>query len=298
MNSFEYYNPVKVIFKENSIYEVGKVAVGYGKKALLVSYKDPVFLLDAITTVHNSLKESQIECVDYFNITANPTIAQARRGIEICKSNQIDFVIGLGGGSVMDCAKAIAAGVLYTGDIVNMFVFNHSHQTQNPPQNALPTIMISTLPATGSEMNPTAVLTNEQTQKKSYIWAESIYPKVAILDPVLTVGLPCYQTACGAIDTIAHVVEAYFNGNESNLILQDNMEEAVIHTVMETKLVVLTQPNNLQTRGVMMWAASIALNGWVNSGTMIFTPMHQLGHVLSAQYNATHGATLILLAIW
>ncbi|MBO5416209.1 MAG: iron-containing alcohol dehydrogenase [Clostridia bacterium] len=296
MNSFEYYNPVRVVFGEQTLNRVGETVAAYGKQALLVSYRNVSFMTKTIDRIHNLLERSGVSCVDCFVASANPLIEEAREGIELGKKHGVDVVIGLGGGSAMDCAKAISAGLLYgEQDIRNMFVFSHTEVKHIPPVKALPMVMIPTLPATGSEMNLCAVLTDGSTRRKSYIWAECLYPQVAIIDPEMTVSLPPYQTACGAIDTIAHVAEAYFNGNDSNLILQDKMEEGVIRSVMETLPVVMENPNDLQARGVMLWAASIALNGWVNSGTMIFTPMHQLGHVLSARFGATHGATLACL---
>lgn len=296
MNNFQYYNPVTVEFKENGLADAGAIVAKYGKKAMLVSYDNVSFFRDKIDILEKALSKNGVEVTEFFRICANPLISTAREGIEICKAKGVDVVIGFGGGSVMDSAKVIAAGVLYEhGDIKNMFVFSHSDPKQIPPTQSLPTIMISTLPATGSEMNLCAVMTDDETHKKSYVWADAIYPKVAILDPALTSGLPRYQTACGAIDTMAHIIEAYLNGNESNLILQDYVEEGAIRAVKETLPTVLAHPDDLQARGVMMWAATMALSGFINAGTMVFTPMHQMGHVLSAQYNATHGATLACL---
>ena len=126
-----------------------------------------------------------------------------------------------------------------------------------------------------------------------------MYPEIAILDPTLTVTLPPYQTACGAYDIIAHVIEAYFNGESDkyNMTLHDRMQLGVIRAVWETLPVVMECPEDLQARGVLMWAASIGLNGWLTSGTFGFTPMHQMGHVLSARYHATHGATLCCMMV-
>ena len=295
MNAFTYYNPVKVLFGEQNVAQVGECVAAFGQTALLVSYRNVSFMSQTIDSLHQSLQAAGVACVDCFVASPNPLIQEAREGIALGVAHGVDVVIGLGGGSAMDCAKAIAAGLACKRDVRDMCVFSHTVLTHTPPEAALPTVMIPTLPATGSEMNPCAVLTDGDTKQKSYIWADCLYPQVAIIDPTLTVSLPPYQTACGAIDTIAHVVEAYFNGNDSNLILQDYMEEGVISAVMETLPVVMANPNDLQARGVMLWAASIALNGWVNSGTMIFTPMHQLGHVLSARFGATHGATLACL---
>ena len=174
-----------------------------------------------------------------------------------------------------------------------MLMLSHSNITSIPPENTLPTVMIPTLPATGSEMNSTAVITEEESGKKSYVWAPALYPCVAIFEPKLTASLPPYQTACGAFDIAAHVIEAYLNGApDVDLTLHDKMQEGVIKATFESLEKVWKDPTNLQARGVLMWAASIALNGWLTSGTFGFTPMHQMGHALSAKYNATHGATL------
>ena len=294
MENFVYYNPVKVIFGVGSLNNIGVEAAIYGKKVMLVSYENPTFFENTINRIHNSLKENNVEYIDYFGVTANPLLSQAKKGVEICKENAMELVIGLGGGSVMDCAKIIAAGVVYPYDIEQMIMFSHSDITSIPPNDSLPTVMIPTLPATGSEMNPTAVITDDKTMKKSYVWEPScLYPKAAIMDPELTVSLPPYQTACGAFDIIAHVIEAYLNGRpDMNLTLQEHMQEGVVKAVMETLPVVWENPDDIQARGVLMWAASIALNGRLTSGTFGFTPMHQMGHVLSAQFGATHGATL------
>lgn len=293
MNDFTYFNPVKVEFKQNGLKDIGPIVAQYGKKCMIVSYSDVSFLQNRIDEMEASLRENGVEVIEFFKAVANPLISTARVGVEICKKEGVDVVIGFGGGSAMDSAKVIAAGAVYEhGDILNMFMFSHSDVKTIAPTKTLPTVMISTLPATGSEMNQCGVMTNDETHQKSYVWSDDIYPKVAILDPSLTVGLPKYQTSCGAIDTMAHIIEAYLNGNEANLIVQDHMEEGVIKAVMETLPYVLEHPTDLQARGVMQWAATVALSGFINAGTMIFTPMHQMGHVLSAQYNATHGATL------
>ena len=300
MQNFEYYNPVKVSFGEGTVLQTGSLCQGIGKHALLVSYDRVDYLRDVIATVEGSLSNVGISVTKYFAVTANPTMEQAEQGVLLAKEAKCDFVIGLGGGSVMDCAKVIAAGVLYPHDLTKMIMFSHSNIEQIAPTEALPTVMIPTLPATGSEMNPTAVITDERTGKKSYVWEPScLYPRLAILDPTLTVTLPAYQTACGAYDIIAHVIEAYFNGEDTryNMTLHDEMQLGVMRAVWKTLPKVLEYPADLQSRGVLMWAASIGLNGWLTSGTFGFTPMHQLGHVLSARYHATHGATLCCMIV-
>ena len=300
MEQFEYQNPVRVLFGEGNLDRIGEEAASYGKKALLVSYSSPVFFQNTLETIHTRLAESGVACLDFWEVTANPLLSQAEAGAAICRREKIDLVIGLGGGSVMDCAKVIAAGAVYPYEMRRMIKFSHSEGLDIPPTRSLPTIMIPTLPATGSEMNPTAVITDETIGKKSYVWEPScLYPKTAILDPTLTVGLTPYQTACGAFDIIAHVIEAYFNADDVhyNMDLHDRMQLGVIRAVWDNIPRVMEKPDDLQTRGVLMWAASIALNGWLTSGTFGFTPMHQMGHVLSARYHATHGATLCCMMV-
>lgn len=299
MNNFEYVNPVKVIFGEGVINQLGTNAAKYGKKAVIVSYNDVSFFGDMFDIMHQSLTGAGVEYRDYLAVTANPTLEQAQGGIDVCKSFNADIVIGVGGGSAMDCAKVIAAGVKYPHELNRMISFSHSEDWQIPPIEALPTIMIPTLPATGSEMNPTAVITDEETKRKSYVWApDCLFAKAALVDPSLGKTLPPYQTACGALDTIAHTLESYFNGEpQINLDLQDRLQEGLVKTVMENLPKVLQNPSDIQTRGVMQWASAIALNGWLLSGTYTWAPMHQLGHVISTRYNATHGATLSVIMI-
>ncbi len=301
MNSFDYFNPVRVIFGENVLPGLGALVAQYGKRAMLVSYSDTGFYGDLLGNLRASLKAAGLASCDFLEVTANPTIAQAKAGIAKAKEFGADVLVGVGGGSVMDCTKVIAAGVLYPQpDLCSMISFSHSDGSQIPPTQALPTIMVPTLPATGSEMNATAVITDEATVRKSYVWAPCLYPKVALVDPALSATLPPYQTACAALDTIAHTLEGYFNGSPGvNLDLQDRLQEGLVRTVLDTLPTVLENPQDIQARGAMQWASAIALNGWVLSGTYGWAPMHQMGHVLGARYNATHGATLaVMMLAW
>jgi alcohol dehydrogenase len=216
----------------------------------------------------------------------------------LCKEKGVDVLIGFGGGSVMDATKLIAAGVLYEGDLWKM-VYSRHDDTVNiqPPENALPVVMIPTVPATGSEMNPTAVVTNDGTMEKSYTWSVCMYPKVSIVDPELTCSLPPFVTACSAADTIAHVLEFHLTGFE-DAPLNNRIQEGVMLTVLEQVGIVLNNPNDVAARAHLQWASIIALNGISQPGDG-WTPMHQLAHVLSAQYNLPHGASLtIIMPAW
>ena len=299
MENFEYYNPVKVVFGAGVLSQIGSYAAAYGKKAMLVTYTECRFFKDAMDTIHESLAAAGVSCVDYLGVTANPLLSQARTGVGLCRENGVDLLIALGGGSAIDCTKVIAAGYYYEHDMAQMLMLSHSDVTAIPPEKALPVIAVPTLAGTGSEMNPIGVITDDASGKKSYVWEPScLYAKVAIMDPTLTTSLPPYQTACGGFDIVAHVMEAYINGDpQVNLTLHDRMQEGVMRAALSGLEQVWQDPANVQARGVLMWAASIALNGWLTSGTFGFTPMHQMGHVLSARYNATHGATLACMMI-
>lgn len=301
MNSFEFYNPVKVIYGASEVTKIGVEAKNYGKKALIVSYTEIGFYGDLFDRVHSSLAEAGCEYVDYLGATANPKMCEARAGIELGRANEVDFVIGIGGGSAMDLAKVIAAGMLYPHDLNKMIMFSHDVVEQVAPKEALPILMIPTLPATSSEMNPTAVITDEVTLRKSYVWEPAcLYPKVAILDPTLTTTLPAYQTASGAIDAISHVVEPFFFSDEAtfgNLELHDNMQLGVIKTIYDNLPKVLEDPTNVELRGLMQFSATVGLNGWLTCGVQGWTPMHQMGHVLSSHFKATHGATLACMML-
>lgn len=297
MEKFEFYNPVQIIFGEGEVSRTGKEAAKLGKNVLLVSYKEHDFFSELLANIKTMLEAEGLKVVPFFEVTANPLIGQVRAGIELSKNEGVDLVIAVGGGSAMDAAKIIAAGVLYEGDPWNMVVSRHDNVTVVPPKEALPLLLVPTLPATGSEMNCCGVVTNEETTEKSYAWDPCLYPKVSIVDPALTCSLPAYQTACGAADTISHVMEFYLNGFY-DAPLNNRIQEGVILTVMENAPKVLEDPNDMAARANLQWAAIVALNGWSQPGDA-WTPMHQLGHVLSARHNVAHGATLaIIMPAW
>lgn len=301
MNNFEFYNPVKLVFGNGESKNIGKYAEKLGKTALIVSYTKVDFYGDLFDRLKDELASVGITAHTFFGATANPKISEAIAGIDAAKQVGADLLIGVGGGSVMDLTKIIAAGVKYPHDIRKMIKFSHSEGETIQPTEALPMIMIPTLPGTASEMNPTAVVTDDDTNRKSYVWEPScLYPKVSVLDPSLTLTLPAYQTAAGAIDSISHAAEAFLFSDEAtygNIDLQSNMQIGVIKTIYENLPKVLESPDDIELRSVMQFSATVALNGWLTCGVQGFTPMHQLGHVLSSHYKATHGATLATMML-
>ena len=298
MDKFEFYNPVHIIFGVGEVDRIGLEARQLGKKALLVTYTEHSFFNDLIKKITSLLEKESVELQTFFGVSPNPKISEVAKGVEVCRKNRAEFVIGLGGGSAMDAAKMIAAGVFYPGDLWDMVFSRHDNTHQAvPPTKALPLLMIPTLPATGSEMNPTAVVTNEKTTEKSYTWNPCLYPKVSIVDPRLTCSLPKYQTACAAADTLSHVLEFYLTGYE-DAFLNNRIQEGVMLTVLEYAPKVMKNPDDVASRAHLQWAAIVALNGWSQPGDG-WTPMHQLGHVISARYEVAHGASLsIVMPAW
>lgn len=293
MQNFELYNPVRVIFGADESKNIGTYVKNLGKTALLVSYEDTTFLKPLLCDMESRLTESGIRVIPFYHVMANPLLCNIRDAVAVAKEEQVDFCIGIGGGSVMDSTKAIAAGALYEGELWNMFVSRHDRAVAVPPEKSLPTVMVPTLPATSSEMNCIAVATNEVTQEKAYISAPTLYPTVSIIDPVLTCTLPVYQTAVGAVDAMSHILEAYLNGDQ-NSPLQDRLHEGLLVTIMDELRAILKDPKDVSHRANMQWAASLAWNGYLQSGLNATTPMHQMGHVLSALYNTPHGVTLAI----
>jgi alcohol dehydrogenase YqhD (iron-dependent ADH family) len=292
MKNFELYNPVRVIFGNGESEDIGRYVEGLGKKALVVSYGSAT-LRPLRARIEASLASRGIEAIPFYCITANPLLSHIREAIAICREQGVDFCIAVGGGSVMDATKAIAAGVLYEHDPWKMFISRHDCDVCIPPERSLPTVMIPTLPATSSEMNCIAVATNDETKEKAYIYTAALYPTLAIMDPALTCTLPASHTVVGAADAMSHVLEAYLNGDQHSP-LQDRLHEGILVTIMSELREILKDPTNVEHRANMQWAACLAWNGYLQSGLEAPTPMHQMGHVLSALYNTPHGVTLAI----
>lgn len=297
MNGFTYQNPVKVIFGAGTLSQAGTEAAKLGTKALVVSYNDGS-VTGTLAKLQALLATAGVASQEFLEVVPNPPIEMVARGVEVAKAFGADLVIGVGGGSAMDAAKAIAAGVLYThGDLWNMVYASHSNVTAQPPEKALPLLLIPTLPATGSEMNMCSVVSSTTRKQKSYIWADCLFAKTAILDPELTYTLPPFQTACGAIDAISHVLEIFINGQDKSDLLHE-FQLGVIKTIIKNLPIVLANPTDADARTELMWAATCGLNGWASPGDA-WTPMHQVGHVLTSRHGINHGSSLaIVMPAW
>ncbi len=287
---FEFQNPTKILFGAGVFERLGETARAYGKKALLVTGGGSIRKSGVFDRALESLKAAGVEVVECSGVEPNPRITSVRRGGETAKKEKCEMVIALGGGSVMDASKVMAAACYYDGDPWDMIW--HGQASPYFPTRALPIITVPTLAATGSEMNMGAVISNDESKEKSFILNPCLYPRVALMDPLLTVSVPKNQTAYGVCDLITHVTETYFNSNGITPI-QDRFAEGVIMTAMEWGPKAIADGSCLEARTQIMWAASVALNGWVQAGAGgLGNPVHIIEHTLSAFHDITHAAGL------
>jgi len=289
---FEFYNPTRVFFGAGMISRLGIEAKKIGKKAFLVIGKGSVKKHGILDKAIKSLEGAGVDFLLFEGIEPNPRLGTVLRAKEALIKSGADMVIGLGGGSVMDASKVIATLPFYQGDPWDMM--RVGTRAQRLPTKALPIITVPTLAATGSEMNEGAVITNEETCEKAYVGAECMFPRIAIVDPELTLTVPKDHTAYGLADIIAHVTESYFN-TKVNTPIQDSMAEGIVRTVIEYGRRVVEDLNDLEARAQIQWASVVALNRWVQCGTDAPFPVHQIEHVLSGHHDIPHGAGLAIV---
>lgn len=290
--NFEFHNPTHLVFGAGSLSRLGEVASKHGKKALIVTGGGSVKRNGTFDRAVASLKDANVSISECSGVEPNPRITTVRRGAQIARDEHCEVIIALGGGSTMDASKVMAAALYYDGDPWDMIC--HGQPDPYIPTRALPIITVPTLAATGSEMNCGAVISNEETKEKSFVITECLYPRVALVDPELTVSVPKDQTAYGVCDLITHVTEAYFNGVDGTPI-QDRFAEGVILTAMEWGPKAIADGNDLEARTQVQWASIVALNGWVNAGTNGGYPVHMIEHTLSAYHDVAHGAGLAVV---
>ncbi len=289
---FEFQNPTRILFGAGNLSRLGDVVREYGKKALLVTGGGSVKRSGVLAKAVASLAAAGIEIAECDGIEPNPRITSVARGAAIARKEGCDVIVAIGGGSVMDASKVISAAALYDGDPWNMIL--HGQKDVYVPTEALPVITVPTIAATGSEANCGAVITNEESTVKSFIQIPLLYPRVAVMDPELTVSVPANQTAYGICDLITHVTESYFNGID-NTPIQDRLAEGVILTAMEWGPKAIANGNDVEARAQIMWAASVALIGWAQVGTNAPYPVHMMEHTVSAYHDITHAAGLSVI---
>lgn len=292
MLNFEFQNKTKVIFGRGTEEQVGSLTSQYGKKVLLHYGEGSIIKSGLYNKVINCLKALDIDIIELGNVQPNPRVSLVRQGIKLCRNENIDFILAVGGGSVIDSAKAIAMGVFYEGDVWDFF----SKRVQL--SKAIPVGVVLTIPAAGSETSKNTVITNEEGWYKIGFGHQLLRPVFCILNPELTYTLPAYQTACGAADMLAHVMERYFS-NTKNVDLTDRLCEATMKTIILQSPRLLVEPDNYDARAEIMWAGTIAHNDLLGTGRETDWASHGIEHELSGIYDIAHGAGLsIIFPAW
>ena len=288
MENFNYSIPTKVFFGKDQINVLGSQIKAYGTKVLLVYGGGSIKKSGLYNKVTEILNKENISFWELSGVEPNPRITTVRRGVEICRKNSVDLVLPIGGGSTIDCAKAIAAAVNYEGDAWDIVT--------NPGKikKVLPIASILTLAATGSEMDFFSVISNQDINEKLGTGHPDMAPKFSILDPTYTFSVPASQTAAGTADIMSHVFETYFN-NTPGVFLQNRMAEAILKTCIKYGNIAIADPENYEARANLMWASSLAINGLLSYGKDAQWSVHPMEHELSAFYDITHGVGLAIL---
>jgi len=288
MENMIYYNPTKLIFGKGQVEQVGVETKKLGKKVLVVTGGGSVKRSGLFEQVISLLHKENCETFEFEGIEPNPRLTTVNKGIEICKKENIDVVLAVGGGSVLDASKAICAGAKYDGDVWDFY------SGKATIQEALPLGTVLTLAATGSEMNGNSVVTNWDTQEKIGLGSAHYYPKFSILDPTLTFTVPKNHTVYGIVDIMAHVFEQYFS-HTTNSPIQDRFAESIMKTVIESAEPVINNLEDYEARESILLSGTVALNGLIGMGKMQDWASHGIEHELSAIYDIPHGGGLAIL---
>ncbi len=291
MENFEFQNPTRIIFGRGELDRAGLETRRYARKVLLVTGMGSVKRSGVFRQVADSLERAGVEFVELQGVRSNPVISGVREGIRLVREERAQAIMALGGGSVMDTGKAVAAGAcLRDGDPWDFFTGSRVIQ------EALPVIAIPTLAASGSEMNGYMVITDEESGHKLAVGSPFIYPRVSILDPSVTFSVPGDYTAYGGVDAVCHLLEPYFNGPAPFTPVQDRLVEGLISVILEATPASIRKPDDYNARAALMWSATLALCGLTKAGVGThYFPVHLMEHALSAIFHVPHGAGLAAL---
>ena len=288
MDNFKYHTPTAVYFGKGQIKSLSQEIRGRFKKILIVTGKGSVKRNGIFDDIIAEIKKADIRYVELSGIKPNPRLASVHEGVDICKRENVDLVLGVGGGSVIDCSKAIAAGAVYDGDCWGFFT------KKAVPKKALAVGCVLTLSATGTETNGNAVITKEDGQRKLALCSPLLKPVFAILDPEYTYTVDKFNTAAGVVDIMAHVFEQYFSHTQA-CDVQDRIAEAILDVCIKYGPVVLQEPDNYDARANIMWAGTLALNDLIGIGKETDWASHGIEHEISAIYDISHGAGLAVI---
>ena len=289
MINFTQYIPTVIHFGKGQVQAIEAELKKRAKKALIVTGGGSVKRNGIFDAVIREVKKANISYVELSGIKPNPRLKSVYEGIDLCRRESVDFILAVGGGSVIDAAKAIAAGVKYEGDVWDFFVKGIS------PKDALPIGTVLTLSATGSEMNGNAVITKEDTKRKLAVGSPFLKPAFSILDPEFTYTVNKYHTAAGVVDIMVHVFEQYFSKTTASDV-QDRLAEGLMKVCLKYGPIICEKPRNYDARANIMWAGTLALNGVVGGGKQEDWATHAIEHELSAFYDISHGAGLAIVS--
>ncbi|HEY4429655.1 MAG TPA: iron-containing alcohol dehydrogenase [Paenibacillus sp.] len=288
MRKFEFYNPTKLIFGQGTLQALKTEVPKYGKNILLMYGGGSIKRSGLYDKVMAELSSIDAVVTELSGVEPNPRLSTVHKGVELCHEHKIDLILAVGGGSVLDCAKAVAVGAKYEGDMWD-FV-----ERKAAAQDALPLGTVLTMAATGSEMNSGSVITNEVTKEKMGWGSIHAFPAFSILDPENTFTLPRDQTVYGMVDIMSHVLEHYFH-TDGNTPVQDGFCETLLRTVIETAPNLIEDLNNYELRETIMYCGTMALNGMVSMGFAGDWATHNIEHAVSAVYDIPHGGGLAIL---
>lgn len=290
MENFNFKSSTRLIFGKETHRETGNYIKDYSKK-ILVHYEGDGSLIKKLgiyDKVIDSLKENNIEYTTLGGVVPNPRISKVYEGIKICKENDIDFILAIGGGSVIDSAKAIALGIKYDGDVWDFFI------GKNEPKNSATVGVVLTIPGSGSEMSESTIISNEEFSLKCVCDSEYNFPVFSILDPQVCFSIPKHLMACGITDIMSHLMERYFS-QVGHTELSDSLMEAAMRIVLEFGPKIMNEPKEYNNAAQIMWAATIAHNGMIAAGRIADWSSHRIEHEISAIYDITHGAGMAIV---
>lgn len=290
MNNFVFYSPTEFVFGKNTEVQVGALARKYGAQKVMIVYGGgSVVRSGLLDRVKQSLQEAGVAYCEMGGVQPNPIDGKVYEGIQLCRREQVDMMLPVGGGSVIDTAKAIAAGVLYDGDFWDFFI------GRAKVEKALKVAVVLTIPAAGSEGSGNTVITKTETLQKLGLCApEHLRPVFSIMNPELTYTLSAYQTACGIADMMAHIMERYFT-NTPDVEISDRLCEGTLTAIIKEAYRVKQQPDNYAARANIMWCGTVAHNGICGVGREEDWASHALEHEISAIYDVAHGAGLAVI---
>ncbi|MBS5431222.1 MAG: iron-containing alcohol dehydrogenase [Lachnospiraceae bacterium] len=291
MENFQYYTPTKIIFGRGAEEQTGQLAAEQGCKKVLVHYGGgSVVRSGLLERIYRSLDAAGISYVSLGGVVPNPRLSLVYEGIRLARKEQVDFILPVGGGSVIDSAKAIGYGVANEGDVWDFY------EKRRTAKACLPIGVVLTIAAAGSEMSDSSVITKEEGWLKRGYSSNYARARFAVMNPELTMTLPKYQTASGCVDIMMHTMERYFNHSE-NMEMTDGISEHLLRTVMKNAKILMNEPDNYQARAEVMWAGSLSHNGLTGCGTGGGDwASHQLEHELGGMFDVAHGAGLA--AVW